>query len=166
MCAPLGPTFWGLSVFPGLSGSLFPLPCWGSSPLFFQISFQFLALPFLLLAPLWFRCGRLKVVPEVPEPLLIFWDSCFFILFWLNVSSFCSKPLTWVPVSFPSLLVPCTFAYISLFIAFTFSSNLGPYWTASVSILISSVLNYASDRLASSSSLSCIFSGALICSFI
>ena len=35
-----------------------------------------------------------------------------------------------------------------------------------MSILITSVLNYASDRLAISSSLSCIFSGALICSFI
>ena len=38
------------------------------------------------------------------------------------ISSFCSKPLIWLPVSFPSLLVPCTFSFISLFIAFTSSS--------------------------------------------
>ena len=73
------------------------------------------------------------------------------------ISSFCSNLLIWVPVSFPSLLVPCTFSFISLFIAFTFSSNLQPYSTNSVSILITSVLNCASDRLAISSSLSCIF---------
>ena len=35
-----------------------------------------------------------------------------------------------------------------------------------MSFLITSVLNYASDRLAISSLLSCIFSGTLICSFI
>ena len=44
--------------------------------------------------------------------------------------------------------------------------DLCPYSTISVSILITSVLNCASDRLAISSLLSCIFSGALICSFI
>ena len=57
VCASLGPTFFGLSELPALPGSLFPLPDWGSSPsLYFQISFQFLALPLLLLAPLLFRC--------------------------------------------------------------------------------------------------------------
>ena len=39
------------------------------------------------------------------------------------ISTFCCKSLIWIPVSFPSLLVPCTFSFISLFIAFTFSSN-------------------------------------------
>ena len=42
MCASLGPTSLGLSELPGLSGSQFPLPDWGSSPsLFVQISFLF-----------------------------------------------------------------------------------------------------------------------------
>ena len=82
------------------------------------------------------------------------------------ISFFWSKPLIWVPVSFLSLLVPCTFSFIALSIAFIFSSNLQPYSTNSVSIPITSVLNYASDRLAISSSHSCIISGALICSFI
>ena len=41
----LGSSFLGLSELPGLPGSLFPSPDWGSSPsLFVQISFQFLAL--------------------------------------------------------------------------------------------------------------------------
>ena len=49
----LGPTSLGLSELPGLPGSLFPLPDEESSPsLFVQISFPFLALPLLLLAPL------------------------------------------------------------------------------------------------------------------
>ena len=77
------------SELPGLPGSLFPVTDWGSSPsLCFQISFQFLALPLLLLAPLWFGCGMFTVVPEVPQPLLIFLNSCFFILIWLNVYFF------------------------------------------------------------------------------
>ena len=82
------------------------------------------------------------------------------------ISSFCSKPLIWVLVSFPSLLVSYTFSFISLFIAFTLSYILRLYSTISVSILITSVFNCASDTLAISSTLSCIFSGALICSFI
>ena len=55
VCSSLGPTFLGLSELPGLLGSLFPLPDWGSSPsLFVQVSFQFLAAVLLFLAPLWF----------------------------------------------------------------------------------------------------------------
>ena len=38
------------------------------------------------------------------------------------ISSFYSKPLIWIPVSFLSVLVPCTFSFISLFIALTSSS--------------------------------------------
>ena len=48
---------------------------------------------------------------EVPKPLLIFWNSCFFILFWLNVYFFLlvqSIDLSpfpshhyWFPVHFP-----------------------------------------------------------------
>ena len=51
--ASLGPTSLGLSELPGLPGGLFPSLYQGNPPsLFFQISFQFLALPLLLLAPL------------------------------------------------------------------------------------------------------------------
>ena len=53
VCSSLGSTSLGLSGLPGLPRSLLPLPDWGSSPsLFVQVSFQFLALPLLLLAPL------------------------------------------------------------------------------------------------------------------
>ena len=70
------------------------------------------------------------------------------------ISSFYSKLLIWVPVSFPSLLVPCTFCFISLCIAFTSSSILHPCSVISVSFLITSVLNCAPDILAISLSLS------------
>ena len=53
VCASLSPTSFGLSELPGLPGSLFLLPDQESSPsLIFQISFQFLALPLLILVPL------------------------------------------------------------------------------------------------------------------
>ena len=68
------------------------------------------------------------------------------------------------PVSFPSLLVPYIFSFILLSIAFISSFILWPYSIISVSILITSVFNSASDRLAISSSLSS-FSGVLIYSF-
>ena len=85
VCAYLGPTSVGLSELFGLPGSLFPLPDWGSSPsLFVQINFQFLALPLFLLTPYDSDVGTFKDVLEVPKPLLMFLNSCFFILFWLN----------------------------------------------------------------------------------
>ena len=50
------------------------------------------------------------------------------------ISSFCSKSLIWVPVSFPSLLVPCIFFFISLWIVFTFPlfcDHIQPFlWTS------------------------------------
>ena len=74
-----GPNFFGTLRVPE---SVFPLPDWGTSPLLFvQISFQFLAIVLLLLAPLYLDIGTFKVVPKVPKPLLIFWNSYFFILF-------------------------------------------------------------------------------------
>ena len=80
------------------------------------------------------------------------------------ISSFYSKSLIGVPVSFPSLLVPYMFFFISLCIAFTSSFILQPYSVISVSILMTSVLKHAYDRLAIFSLLSSNF-GALICSF-
>ena len=74
----LGPASLGLSELPGLPGSLFPLSDWGSFPsLFVQISFQFLAVVLLLLAPYNSDTGTFQVVPEVPKPLLIFSEVLF-----------------------------------------------------------------------------------------
>ena len=55
--------------------------------------------------------------------------------------------------------------FISLCIVFTFSSILQPYSTISVSILITNVLNSASDRLAISSSLSLFLEFWFVLSF-
>ena len=109
-----------------------------------------------------------KVVPEVPEPLLIFLNSCFFILFWWNVYySVWSKLMIWVLVSFLSLLVPCIFCFILLWVVYNSSFILWLSSINTVSILITSVLNSASDRLAISlHRLVLFFSGAFICSFI
>ena len=42
----------------------------------------------------------LKVVPEVPNPLLIFFNSCFFILFQLDGSSFLLFPIIYLNLGF------------------------------------------------------------------
>ena len=127
-----------------------------------QISFPFLVLPLLLLAPINLDIGMFQVVPEVPKSVFTFLNCLFLhsVQVWMFISSLCSKLLIWVPVSFPSLLVPCLFFFSSLCIAFTFSSVLWPHSTISVSLLITSVLNCASDRLAISLSPSSVFSGA------
>ena len=167
VCSSLNPTSLGLSELPGLI-CLFPLLGWRKSlSLFVQINFQFLALPLLLLAPLWFGCCNIWSCPRGSNlSLSFFWILISsFCSSWMFLSSFCSKSLIWVPVSFPSLLVPCIFFFISLYIAFISYFILWPHSTISVSILITSVLNSASDRLAISSSLSS-FSGVLIYSFI
>ena len=160
----LGPTSLGLSELPGLPGSLFPLTDWGSSRLLcFQISLPFLALSLLL----WHPYGLdVQVVLEVPKGLLIFLSSCFFILFCLNVSCFLLLQTVDLSPSFLPITVGSLYIFLYFtFIAFMFSCILWPFPTNSVSILITGVLNCASDRLAISSPLSCVFSGALICSF-
>ena len=75
------------SVLPGLV-CLFSLPNYGSFfMLFFQVSFQFLALPLLLLAPL----TEMLVCLEMSQRLVIL-PSCFFLLLWLNAYFLlCSK---------------------------------------------------------------------------
>ena len=98
-------------------------------------------------------------------------SSCFWILVssfcfgWMFISSFCSKLLIWVPISFPSLLVPCIFCFFSLWVAFSSYFILQLRAISSVSILITCVLNSASNRLSISLSL-CSFPGVFICSFI
>ena len=71
--------------------------------------------------------GTFKVVPEVSQPLLIFLNSCFFILLQLNVYFF---PLFQIVVLSPSFLLFTVgslyiFLYFTL-IAFTSSSILRP----------------------------------------
>ena len=83
---------------------------------------------------------------------------------WMFISSFCFKSLIWVPVSFPSLLVPCIFSFIYVCVAFISSFILQLSSISFVSVLITSVLDSASARLSVFSSLSS-FSGVLICSF-
>ena len=92
---------------------------------------------------------------------LFFKNSCFFILFQLNVYFFLLLQIVDLSPSFlpfiVGLLVPCIFFFISLCIAFTSPFILQPYSIISVSILITSVLNSASDRLAISFLLSFFF---------
>ena len=88
-------------------------------------------------------------------------------MFWLNVYFFLLVQTIdlssgFLPITVGSLYI---FLYFTL-LHFTFSSILRPFATIYVRILNTSVLNFASDRLAISLPLSCIFSGALISSFI
>ena len=125
---------------------------------FFKWVFNFLLFLFSFWHPYDSDVGTFKVVLEVPNPLLIFLNSYFFILIWLNVYFFLLLQIIDLSPGFlPITVDPCIFSFISLCIAFTFSSILWAYSTISVSILITSVLNPASDRLAISSLLSCIF---------
>ena len=89
-----------------------------------------------------------------------FWILVFsFCSGWMFISSFSSKLLIWVLVSFLSL-VPCRFFFIShnaTFIAAWVFFMLLKYPVSSWSILITSVLKCVSDRLAISLLSSCIF---------
>ena len=105
-----------------------------------------------------------KVVPEVPKLLFIFWILSSFCSSCMFISSFCSKELIWVPVSFLSLLVPWIFYCISLWVVFICPFILRQSSVSSVSILITRAFNSLSDRLAICSSLSSL-SGVLLCSF-
>ena len=163
MCASLGPTSLGLSELPGLPESLFTVPDWGSSPsLFFQISF-----PLLFLFSFWHLydsdVGKFNVVPEVPNPVLIFFE--FLFLHSVSVECFFlpSAPNPWTESQFPSH--HSWFCVHFPLIHFTLSSILQLYLIISLSNLITSVLNSASDSLAISSLLSSIFR-VLICCFI
>ena len=145
----MGASCFGLSELPGLV-CLFPSPDCGSFlSLFFQISFQFLALVLLL----WYPCnsdtGMFKVVPEVPKPLFIFLNSCFFILFQLNIYIFLILQIIGLSPGF----LPFTVGSLYIFLYFTLytlhsSFMFWLYSIISVSILITGVLNCASDRLA------------------
>ena len=143
----------------------------------FSILYIILNLPLSILFSISFSSSSPSGIPMIQmlEHLKLFQSflslsSFFWILVysfcsgWMFISSFLSKWLIWVLVSFLSLLIPCIFCFISLCISFTYPSILQPYSTISVSILITSLLNSASDWLVISLLLSSIF-GALICSF-
>ena len=90
-------------------------------------------------------------------------DSYFSNLFWLDVYFFLLFQIVDLSPGFLYFTVHSLYIFfISLCIAFISSFIVQPHSVISVSILISSVLNFASDRLATSSSLSS-FSGVLIC---
>ena len=112
--------------------------------------------------------GTFKVTPVVPKPVLIFLNSRFFILFWLKVYFFLLVLIIDLSPGFLAFTIGSL--YISLHFTLhslqPFPSILWPYSIISVSILITRVLNSASDRLAISSLLSCIFSRAFISFFL
>ena len=99
---------------------------------------------------------------------LLILSSFFWILissfcsYWMFISSLCSKLIIWIPAYFLSLLVPCGFFFTSLSITFISSLMFLPYPICSLSILITSVLNSASDMLAMSVSLSSFFWGIVL----
>ena len=172
MC--LGVILFGFNLFgilelPGLA-CLFPLPDWWS----------FLSLFFSNKFSISWASSSLSGTPmiHILEHLKLSWRflslSFFWILVssfcstWMFISSFCSKSLIWVSVSIPSLLVSCIFLFIPLLEPLLlpyFATILSHFWLSMVSILITSVLNSAFDRLSISSSHS-YFSGVFICSFI
>ena len=107
-----------------------------------------------------------KVVPEVPKPLFIFLNSCFFILFQLDVYFFL---LFQIVDSSPGFL-PVTVGSLNILLYFTLGIfhlffHVVTKLIRSVSILITRDLNSPSDRLVISSSLSSL-SEALLCSFL
>ena len=74
---------------------------------------------FFLFFSLWhpydFNVGTLKDVLEVPKPLLIFLNSCFFILFWLSVSFFFLVQTVDLTTGF----LPITVGSLYIFLYFT-----------------------------------------------
>ncbi|KAF6078108.1 hypothetical protein HJG60_009028 [Phyllostomus discolor] len=82
-----------------------------------------------------------------------FYSDCMCFSSFLQVHSIDVSPRF-----FPSLF-PCAFFFISFSVAFIFSSTLRPKSTNSLSILITSALNCAPDRLAISWQLKRIGSG-------
>ena len=72
---------------------------------------------FFFLHPYDSDVGVFKVVPELSQPLLIFLNSCFFILFWLNVYFFLLLQIVdWSPNFLP-------FTVVSLYIFLYFTLN-------------------------------------------
>ena len=110
--------------------------------------------------------GMFQVVPEVCKTLFTFLNSCFFILFQLDV--YFSLLFQIVALSPGFLLVTVgswIFCFISFWVSFICFFIFQPSSIRSVSILIIRALNSPSAGLAISSSLSSL-SEVLLCSFI
>ena len=110
--------------------------------------------------------GMFQVVPEVPKSLFTFLNSCFFILFWLDVYfSLLFQIIALIPGFCPvtvgslNILLYFILGIFHLFFFFIFR----PSSISSVSIFITRALNSPSDRLAISSWLSS-FSEVFLCS--
>ena len=92
--------------------------------------------------------GTFGDIPEGLYTTLVFFNSFFFLLFWLNAYFFLMFQIVDSNPGFlPFTVVPCTFFFISLSVTFISSFMLLPYSVGSLGILITSVLNSASDRL-------------------
>ena len=106
-----------------------------------------------------------KDVLEVPKPLLIFPNSCFFILLWLDVYFFLLFQIIdlspgFLPVIVGSLNILLYFTLGILHLFFHFATKLNQFCEH----FDTRALNFPSDRLAISPSLSSL-SGVLLCSF-
>ena len=162
----MDPTSLGLSQLPGLPGSM-------SFVRLGKFSFIMFSNKFSISCSSFSPSGT--IISGMLEHLKLSWRflnlSWFFQILlssfcfgWMFISSFHS--IVDLSSSFlPSLLGPYIYFFISLCIAFTFSFILHLHSIISMSMLITSVLNSASDRLAISVLLSSSF-GVLICSFI
>ena len=106
-CFTLGLSCLGLFGFLEV-GWLFPSPFWGSFPLLSPWVFsQGLSFWLLLLELLWSNVGAFHIVPEVPEVVLISFDSLFFFplcfiyfhhfIFYLTYPIFCLLFYSWFP---------------------------------------------------------------------
>ena len=119
MCASLGPTSLGLSELPGLPGSLsfarlgkFPFIMFSNK---FSISFS----PYSPSGtPVIWMLEHLKLSWRFLSPSSFFLNSCFSILFWLNVYFFLL--LQTIDLS-PSFL-PITVGSLCIFLYFNFHS--------------------------------------------
>ena len=168
MCSSLDTISLGHSELPGIPGSLFPLPDWESShSLFFQYVFDTFLFLFSFWHPYDLDVGTFGYVPESSDTIIIIFLKLFSSLCsgWMFISSLCSQSLIWIPASFSSLFVPYRLFFISLSVAFISSwvfFILLPYSVSSLSILITSVLNSASDRLVISVSIWFFFWGSVL----
>ena len=94
----------------------------------FKSVFNFLLFLFSFCQPYDSDVRTFKVVPEVPKPL-IFLNSCFFILFWLNVYFFLLFQILDLKPGF----LPYTVGSLYMFLYFTFHSL--PFFHYFVAIL-------------------------------
>ena len=129
MCASLGPASLGLSELPGLPGSLTSFARLGKFSIFsnkFSVSCSSYSPS---ATPMIEMLKHLQLSWMFLNLSSLFLNSCFLILYgWISLFLL-SASNHWFESWFPlrPLLVPCIFFFISVYIAFTFFSILGPY---------------------------------------